>query len=45
LAKDSSRVDVELQLRFEDALERVTRALDSGAAHSKLSQWITASQG
>lgn len=44
LAKDSSRVDVDLQLRFEDALERVTRALDSGAANAKLSQWITASQ-
>ncbi len=44
LAKDSSRLDVDLQLRFEDALERVTRALDSGAANSKLSQWTTVSQ-
>ena len=45
LAKDSSRVDVDLQLRFEDALERVTRALDSGATNAKLSEWIAASQG
>ena len=44
LAKDSSRVDVDLQLRFEDALERVTQALDSGATNAKLSEWVAASQ-
>ena len=44
LAKDASRSDVELNLRFADALERVTRAIESGAASAKLSDWITATQ-
>jgi anthranilate phosphoribosyltransferase len=44
LAKDASRSDVELNLRFSDALERVTRAIESGAASAKLSEWITATQ-
>ncbi|MEN9989789.1 MAG: hypothetical protein RL508_768 [Actinomycetota bacterium] len=44
LAKDSSRADVDLDVRFEDALQRVTKALDSGAAREKLSQWIAATQ-
>jgi anthranilate phosphoribosyltransferase len=44
LAKDSTRSDVDLEVRFEDAVERVTRALESGAARNKLSQWIAATQ-
>lgn len=44
LAKDSTRSDVDLDLRFADAVERVTRALDSGEARAKLSQWIAATQ-
>ena len=44
LAKDSTRSDVDLDLRFEGAVERVTRALESGAARAKLSQWIAATQ-
>lgn len=44
LAKDASRSEVELDLRFETALERVVSALESGAAEEKLSQWIAATQ-
>ncbi len=44
LAKDSSRADVDLNLRFEDSLERVIRALESGAAAQKLVEWVSASQ-
>lgn len=44
LAKDSSRADVELNVRFDDALNTVTTALDSGAARTKLSEWIAATQ-
>jgi anthranilate phosphoribosyltransferase len=44
LAKDSSRVDVDLNVRFGHALETVTAALDSGAARLKLSEWIAATQ-
>jgi len=44
LAKDASRSDVDLNLRFEDAIERVSVALDSGAAREKLSAWIAATQ-
>ena len=44
LAKDSSRADVELNVRFADALQTVTTALDSGAARAKLSEWIAATQ-
>jgi len=44
LAKDSSRSDVNLDLRFEDAILRVTKALDSGAAKAKLAEWIAATQ-
>ncbi len=43
LAHDSSRADVSLNLRFEDALAKVELALSSGAAEAKLSQWINAS--
>jgi anthranilate phosphoribosyltransferase len=44
LARDASRADVDLKLRLEDALAKVTLALESGAAQKKLSAWITASQ-
>ncbi|MEY4262474.1 MAG: hypothetical protein RLY88_182 [Actinomycetota bacterium] len=44
LAKDASRADVDLKLRFEDALQRVTSALESGATAEKLAQWVSASQ-
>jgi anthranilate phosphoribosyltransferase len=44
LAKDATRSDVDLDVRFEDAIERVIRALESGAARAKLSQWIAATQ-
>lgn len=44
LANDATRVDVDLDVRFEDAIERVTRALESGAAREKLSAWIAATQ-
>jgi len=44
LARDVSRADVELNLRFEDALAKVTAALESGAAAAKLAAWISASQ-
>jgi anthranilate phosphoribosyltransferase len=44
LAKDASRAEVDLDLRFEDAILRVTRALESGAARAKLTEWIAATQ-
>ena len=44
LAKDASRAEVDLDLRFEDAILRVTRALESGAARTKLTEWIAATQ-
>jgi anthranilate phosphoribosyltransferase len=44
LAKDASRAEVDLDLRFEDAILRVSRALDSGAAREKLTEWIAATQ-
>ena len=43
LAHDSSRADVDLNLRFEDALATVDAALKSGAAEAKLTEWINAS--
>ena len=43
LAHDSSRADVDLNLRFEDALATVDAALRSGAAQAKLTEWINAS--
>lgn len=42
LAKDSSRVDVDLDVRFSDAVERVTSAIDSGAAANKIDEWVAA---
>jgi anthranilate phosphoribosyltransferase len=44
LAKDASRAEVNLDLRFEDAILRVTDALESGAAQAKLTEWIAATQ-
>ena len=44
LAKDASRAEVELDVRFEDAILRVTNALDSGAAQARLTKWIAATQ-
>lgn len=44
LAKDASRADLSLTLRFQDSLDRVTRALESGAGAKKLDEWIAATQ-
>ena len=44
LAKDSTLVSVDLNSRFAEAYQRVTVALESGAAAEKLSQWMTATQ-
>lgn len=44
MAKDSSKADVDLELRFTDALQKVTTALESGAAEAKLTQWISATE-
>ena len=42
LANDPSRADVDLELRFTDAIEKVSVALDSGRAEGKLGQWVAA---
>jgi anthranilate phosphoribosyltransferase len=42
LAKDPSRADVDLDLRFIDAIEKVSVALDTGLAEAKLGQWVAA---
>lgn len=42
LAKDPSRADVDLELRFNEAIQKVTVALESGAGASKLSDWAAA---
>ena len=44
LAKDASRADVDIYLRFEDALTRANRAIESGATAQKLEQWLEASR-
>jgi anthranilate phosphoribosyltransferase len=44
LAKDSSLADVDLNVRFEDAIRRAHEALNSGAAAAKLDQWVSSSQ-
>ena len=44
MAKDPSRADVDLNLRFGDALQQVSTALDSGAAELKLAEWIVATK-
>lgn len=44
LAKDPSRADVDIYLRFEDALTRANVAIDSGATQQKLDQWLEASR-
>lgn len=43
LAKDASKADVDLELRFADALQKVTSALESGATATKLAEWVSAS--
>lgn len=42
LARDSSRADVDLNLRFTDAIQKVTLALESGSTLQKLDEWIAA---
>lgn len=42
MAHDSSKADVELELRLADALQKVTVALESGAAAQKLNDWVAA---
>lgn len=42
LARDSSRADVDLNLRFTDAIAKVSAALDSGAGETKLNEWVAA---
>jgi hypothetical protein len=42
MAKDPSRADVNLDLRFADAIHAVTSALDSGAGENKLNEWVAA---
>ena len=42
LAHDSSKADVDLDLRFQDAIAKVTSALDSGAGQTKLNDWVAA---
>ena len=44
MAKDPSKADVALLVRFEDALAKVTAALDSGAVENKLAEWINATE-
>ena len=44
LAKDHSRVEVDLNKRFENCIERVTEALDAGKAAEKVQQWVTATE-
>jgi anthranilate phosphoribosyltransferase len=44
LAKDPSRADVSIDVRFQDAIDRVGTSLDSGAARAKLSEWVAATQ-
>ena len=43
MAKDSSKADVDLLVRFQDALEQVAQTLESGAAEAKLADWVAAS--
>lgn len=42
LAKDASKADVDLMIRFEDAIQQVTQALDDGRAELKLAEWVAA---
>jgi len=44
LAKDASRAELDLNMRFEDALVRVRSAMDAGAAAAKLTAWVEATQ-
>jgi anthranilate phosphoribosyltransferase len=42
LAKDESRAELDLNLRFEDAISVARQAIETGAAESKLAQWVAA---
>lgn len=42
LATDPSRADVDLEIRFLDAIQKVSVALDAGLAEEKLGQWVAA---
>jgi anthranilate phosphoribosyltransferase len=44
LAKDPTQVQLDLDTRFDDALKKVTEALESGAAKQKLTSWSKATQ-
>lgn len=44
MAKDHSKADVDLMARFANALEKVTKALETGDAEAKLNQWTAATQ-
>ena len=45
LAHDASRADVDLDLRFADAIQKVTTAIDSGAGEAKLNEWVASTAG
>jgi anthranilate phosphoribosyltransferase len=42
MAKDPTHADVNLDLRFADAIHLVASALDSGAGETKLNEWVAA---
>lgn len=42
MAKDESRAELDLNLRFEDAIFAAKQAIESGAAKTKLDQWVAA---
>jgi anthranilate phosphoribosyltransferase len=44
LAKDSTQAQLDLGARFDSALNKVTQALESGAAKQKLTSWSKATQ-
>jgi anthranilate phosphoribosyltransferase len=44
LAEDPNQILRPIAERFTDQIERAVEAIDSGAAHLKLQQWITATQ-
>jgi anthranilate phosphoribosyltransferase len=44
LAKEPAQVQLDLSVRFDSALRKVTQALESGAAKQKLTSWSKATQ-
>jgi anthranilate phosphoribosyltransferase len=44
LAKDASQLGISLQERFENAVSRVSTALEDGRGEAKLSAWMAATQ-